>query len=158
MIRLLLVEDDDLLRPCLRDVLTHSGFSVMCAINGLEAIACFKEHTFAVVILDMLLPIQDGLETIPEIQRVSPKTAIVAITGGGFLGVEELLTLAAECGAHACLSKPFTPDELISAIGLALQNRAMRPSTASTAQSQPLEGLESKGEQSETWKRTHPGT
>ena len=73
------------------------------------------------VITDLLMPEQEGLETIRELRRDFPGVKIIAISGGDKTGTMDFLPVATKLGAQRVLPKPFERDELLGAIQEVLQ-------------------------------------
>ncbi len=124
--KILVVEDDTGLREALAYNLSHEGYAVVAANNGLQAIEVARREHPAVVILDLMLPDLDGLSVCRSLRR-EPETAEVAIliltarTGE----VDKIVGL--ETGADDYLTKPFSLGELLARV------RAMLRRTRSTA-------------------------
>jgi DNA-binding response OmpR family regulator len=115
MAHLLLIDDDKDLREILAMTLVASGHVVRQAKEGREAVTLFQREPADVVITDLIMPGQEGLETIVAMRKRHPKLPIIAISGG----VEHApvyLGLAARLGAQRTLAKPFKIDELLKAI------------------------------------------
>jgi two-component system, chemotaxis family, chemotaxis protein CheY len=114
----LVVDDEADLANAVRRVLTRAGYEVSCAASGKQAIILLRQQSFAVVVTDMLMPDVDGAEVIAAVRRLQPSARIVAISGGGmYMGPDDILSLAKKLGADAPLPKPFTPAQLLEAIG-----------------------------------------
>jgi len=118
----LLVEDDKELREMLKMSLFRSGFTVMEAKNGKEAIAHFKPLVTDLVVTDLIMPEEDGLKVIMKLRELKPSIRIIAISGGGKVGPGSYLNLAKALGADAIFPKPFSINDLISRIELLLDN------------------------------------
>lgn len=116
MARILIIDDDVQLCATLRDVLEREGYEVAEAHNGREGLERYQEAPTEVMITDILMPEQEGLETIMTLRRVDPQAKIIAISGGGQTGRMDFLHLAAMLGAQRTLWKPFHPQELIEAV------------------------------------------
>jgi DNA-binding NtrC family response regulator len=121
MARILLIDDDDQFRRMLRMVLEHDGYIVEEAHNGRQGVASCRAAPAALVITNILMPEQEGLETIRILQREFPAVKIIAISGGGQRGNLDFLTVAQKLGAWTTLRKPFAMRELRTAVGEALQ-------------------------------------
>ena len=121
MTRLMVVEDDVELLQTLHRALTTKGYQVVDAPNGVEAVRLFDEQTIDLVILDMIMPGMDGLETILELFKQAPGTKIIAISGGGRIGPINYLIAAKEAGAMFTLQKPFELEDLEIAIQQTLE-------------------------------------
>jgi len=116
MARILIIDDDAQLRATLREVLEREGYEVVEAPNGREGLERYQEAPTEVMITDILMPEQEGLETIMILRRVDPQAKIIAISGGGQTGRMDFLHLAAMLGVQRTLRKPFRPQELLEAV------------------------------------------
>jgi len=124
MISVLVVDDDSLVRKMLRLTLEQADFSVRTAEHGGEAMRALADERSDVVVLDIVMPEQGGLETAAEIRESYPDVKIIAISGGARLGptgrvqmeATQNLRWAERLGAHMAFSKPIDNDELIAAI------------------------------------------
>ncbi len=116
MKRILVVEDDGAIRRSLERTLTNSGFLVAEAANGREAIAAYDPGKIDAVVLDIIMPDVEGLETLRALRHISPNVKVIAISGGGQICAEDYLTLARKLGAQAALEKPFSAATLLSAL------------------------------------------
>ena len=117
MSAILLIDDDEGFRPVLRSVLTRHGHVVVEARNGLEAMAKVGEAAFDVAVVDIVMPEQDGFETITALRPRFPALKIIAISGGGQLSGKSYLAVATLLGADHVLAKPFTTEQLVGLIG-----------------------------------------
>jgi len=117
---ILAVDDDPEVRTMLADLLTKAGYQVATAADGKEAMVCFHAQPAHVVVADILMPEQDGLETIQELHRVAPEVPVIAISGGGRIPGSHYLHTAALLGAFRTLEKPFPTRALLDAVGAAL--------------------------------------
>lgn len=113
MPNILVIEDDPQFRRLLLRILRSAGHTVTEAQNGKVGMDRCRQQTPDVVITDLLMPEQEGIETIRELRREAPTTPILAISGA----IDPVLLHAATAlGATASLAKPFAPDELLAAI------------------------------------------
>ncbi len=110
MDRILVVDDDRELRGWMRELLTRAGYQVSEAADGNEALKQLREARLDLVILDLVMPEKDGVETLLELRREFPGLKVIAISGRDYLAIAEHL------GAQETLAKPFTASELISAV------------------------------------------
>lgn len=113
---ILVVEDDDAYRRSLDQILTKSGFSTVLATNGREALAAYDPGKIEAVVLDLIMPDVEGIETLTKLRRSFPQIKVLAISGGGQIGAKDYLDLAAKLGAKATLEKPFTTEALMVAL------------------------------------------
>jgi DNA-binding NtrC family response regulator len=112
MSRILVIDDDEQFRSMLRQVLGREGHEVVEASNGKEGMALFRAEPTALIITDILMPEQEGLQTIRELRHEFPEAKIIAISGGGPGGTMNFLKAAKLLGAQRTLWKPFDLDEL----------------------------------------------
>ena len=115
---LILVADDD--APILRLVRTRlqaDGYGVVAAANGREAVDLFEEHQPDLVILDVMMPVMDGLEAMREI-RESSMVPIILLTARS--GPQDKIS-GLDMGADDYVTKPFNPDELSARIAAILR-------------------------------------
>ena len=109
----LVVDDEPPVRALLADLLGRAGYDVLSAGNGDEALQLVQEFAPALVLMDLVMPGKEGLETIPEIRRIAPMTKIIAMSGA--FG-SRFLDIAAHLGANATLAKPLAADVLLSTV------------------------------------------
>ena len=110
----MIADDEAPIRQLLSDFLGGLGYETAEASNGLEAVARLHDVNPAVVILDLVMPEQEGIETIRQIRKTHPEIKIIAVSGafaGQFLRTAELL------GANAVLPKPINLAELARLVG-----------------------------------------
>ena len=117
MARILVIDDDAPSRTALRRLLTHSGYDVLEAADGSEGLRCMAEFLPDVLLVDIFMPEQDGIETIRLVRQAFPQVPIVAISGGGFVyQAGNILTVAHDFGAQYTFTKPFAPEALLAAL------------------------------------------
>ena len=112
--RILLVDDDELLRGALHQILVRAGYDVDDASNGKIAVREYRRQRCDVVIMDIVMPEKEGLGTIRELRRVDPNVKIIAISGGGLGKAGDYLGIAQMLGATRTVAKPFLPETLLS--------------------------------------------
>ncbi len=117
---LLIVEDDSEMRDLLRKVLEKEGYQISVAGDGREATASLSRHSFDLVVTDMLMPDDGGLELLRAIRESHPTLPVIIITAFGDWGS---YSRALELGAAAFISKPLKMAELTAAIQTALAGR-----------------------------------
>ena len=115
MARILIIDDDDTLRGIIAKSLTHAGHTVTQANNGRKGIAQFRADPTDLVITDLVMPEQEGMETIKIMHRDFPQTPVIAMSGG-LDGSPLYLDLTRRLGARITLTKPFTLQQLTQAI------------------------------------------
>ncbi len=110
---ILIVDDDASVRMVLRRILEGAGYEVMEAENGRVAMTLFRSHPADLLITDIFMPEQEGIETITAARREYPNLKIIAIsgkTGSVYLKMARLL------GAHAALEKPFRMEAVLETV------------------------------------------
>jgi two-component system, chemotaxis family, chemotaxis protein CheY len=112
--RILIVDDDLAIRVLYNRVLATAGFKTQTAHHGREALELIPEFQPDLVILDLVMPEQEGIETILKLQNQNASLPILAISGA--VGAPEYLKVASLLGARYTLSKPITPEQLLLAV------------------------------------------
>ena len=131
MSRILLIDDDEMLRGVLAKALTHAGHSVLQAADGQQGVEITRAAPLDLVITDLVMPVKEGVETILVLKRERPKLPVIAISGG--LSNSDLyLDIAARMGAKRILAKPFTPAELLQVIDEVLKQAAAEGKNGAT--------------------------
>jgi CheY-like chemotaxis protein len=97
-------------------MLEVAGHDVTDAANGLEGYRSYRSNPSDVIITDMVMPEQDGLETIIGIRREFPNVKIIAMSGAYEATSASELRVAKAMGAQLSLEKPFARDELLAAV------------------------------------------
>jgi DNA-binding response OmpR family regulator len=114
--RILVIDDDDQMRTLLRQVMEWAGYEVVEAGDGREGMQKQRKQPADLVITDLIMPEQEGLETITSLKKEYPEIKIIAISGGGRIGPEAYLPAAQELGADKVFSKPFDVRELAETV------------------------------------------
>ncbi|MDH3392079.1 MAG: response regulator [Desulfobulbaceae bacterium] len=120
--RILIIDDDEQMRDLLYKAMQWAGFEVMAAENGRQGQQLFEELPADLIITDLIMPEQEGLETIHILKQNDPAVKIIAISGGGRIGPEAYLPAAKELGADRVFSKPFDIKELVTTVQKLLGN------------------------------------
>ena len=113
---ILVIDDEEALRKVDKAMLEHEGHEIMEASSGKPGMRLQRENPADLVISDLIMPEQEGIETIMELRREFPETKILAISGGGTNRPEDYLLIARGVGAHQVLKKPFKRSELLRAV------------------------------------------
>lgn len=126
MSRILIVDDESQVRLMLSTCLERAGFDVYEAVDGEEALKINAATPVDLIVLDLLMPGKEGLETLMSLRKDSERPQIIAISGGARAAGEDFLPAARKLGADKTLRKPFHNDELIEAIHELLQGAGAR--------------------------------
>ncbi len=113
---ILIIEDDIEMRRVLVDLFKNFGYTVGEAANGKEGLELFSKSPFEVVITDLIMPEQEGIETIRQLRKEYLGVKIIAISGGGRGDPEKYLKLAQVLGADQVFTKPFRLVEIADAV------------------------------------------
>lgn len=116
MTKVLVIDDDVDIRDMLEELLTRFGYEVMTASQGREGLRVARQQSVDLVITDILMPVQEGIETIYELKRNLPGVKVIAMSGGGIVQPEDYLVTAAMFGAEMTLPKPFEPEDILQAV------------------------------------------
>lgn len=122
--KILVIDDDRMVRESLRLILGAAGHQLILAGDGKQGTKAFVEHGPDLVITDILMPEKEGIETICDIRRFAADVPIVAMSGGGRMGNASFLTIAERFGANRTFAKPLEPREILGAIAELLQKAA----------------------------------
>ena len=116
MAPILIIEDERVIRRMMREMLEPTGHEVREASDGVAGLSSFRDQPVDLIIMDILMPERDGIETILALKRESPDVKIVAISGGGDAGRIDYLEQARDLGADRTLHKPFTKPQLLEIV------------------------------------------
>lgn len=114
MTKVLIVDDDSAMRITLTRILVAAGYDVTVAADGVKGLAAYRAAPADVLLIDLFMPTKDGLETIVEMRREFPRSAIIAMSGHRRMDV--MLRTAKNLGAVMTLEKPFEPEQLLALI------------------------------------------
>ena len=120
MARILIVDDDEMVRFTIREILESVGHDITEAENGLRVNNLHKADPFDVIITDIVMPEKEGFETIRELKRDDPNVPIIAISGGGRFKTEAYTRIASDLGADHGLNKPFDDEQLLKLVNTCL--------------------------------------
>ena len=119
MIKILLAEDDDVMREYLARALERSGYAVSAVDRGTAALPLIERETFDLLLTDIVMPEMDGIELAQRCNEISPDTKVMFITG--FAAVT--LKASREQPNAKVLSKPFHLRDLVLEVERVLDDR-----------------------------------
>ena len=108
----LIIDDDDTVQQIMRAILERDGYEIACGADGDLGIRAFNKIHPQLVIVDILMPNQEGLETIMQLRALDPKIPIIAMSVGTRSGIADFLAMSLKLGASDILRKPFERQEL----------------------------------------------
>jgi len=114
MALILIIDDDADTRDLMKATLEGAGHEVIVASDGLEGVKRYRTKRTDLVITDLFMPNQEGLETIKQMRMEFPDASIIAMSGRPSGGT--MLAVAKRLGAKASLQKPFLPEELLKLV------------------------------------------
>src|SRR5262245_54344144 len=120
---ILVVDDEAEIREGLELLLDSEGYQVATAGTGDAGLARLEEQPFDLLLLDVNLPDRNGLELLVEIRRRDPNLSVVLITAYGSV---DMARTAFKSGAQDYITKPWSNDELLAQVALAVEGRRLR--------------------------------
>ncbi|MFK5925978.1 MAG: sigma-54 dependent transcriptional regulator [Desulfuromusa sp.] len=120
--KILVIDDEAIIREALRQVLTLEGYQVIVAQNGKVGMEKLQKDSFSVVISDLKMPIMGGIEVLKTISVLQPNVPVIIITG--FATVDSAVD-AMKNGAFEYLTKPFLPDQILEKVQSAVKKRLL---------------------------------
>jgi DNA-binding response OmpR family regulator len=128
MARLLVTDDDPQLGTLLSRLLTSAGHEVAVAENGKAALAYIDAHQVDLMLLDVLMPEQDGFETVMALSHAPARPRIIMMSGGSDrLGRSYLLSVVKLMAVDGLLDKPFTKEHLLELVDSVLAKGPVGP-------------------------------
>ena len=122
MARILIVDDEEMDRVLLADILRRAGHETLFAANGRAALRLCRKSDIDLVVTDIVMPELNGLELLESLLEADPWVRVIAISGI----TAKKLNQAARSGAKAILTKPVDPEELLREISRALDETEPR--------------------------------
>ena len=116
MPKILIADDNATIREVMVDALENKGYETLTAGDGEEVIELLKTETVDMIILDIIMPNKEGLETLMEVKAIDSKIKVMAITGKTYITGYDNLFAAKAFGADKTKRKPFHIDALIEAV------------------------------------------
>jgi two-component system, cell cycle sensor histidine kinase and response regulator CckA len=109
----------------IQTILEAYNYRVLTANGGAEAIAIYNDQRDSIdgVVIDLMMPIMDGLTTVNALYRLSPSLPVLAMSG---LSSVESINHAKRLGCHHFLAKPFTTNELLQKLRDCLSSKSLR--------------------------------
>lgn len=114
--RVLIVDDEQDFCDSMTDILIAKGYDARAVDSGAKALEKIREMHFDVVLMDIKMPVMNGVEAYKQIKKISHKTVVIMMTA---FSVDSLIKEAIHEGAFGCLRKPLDIDKMIEQIELA---------------------------------------
>ena len=109
----LVVDDAAFMRMRCKKLLTQSGYDVIEAANGSQAVEMYQSEKPDLVLLDITMPDMDGLTALREIRKIDPDARVAMVTA---MGQQSMVVEALKAGAKDFVIKPFDQDRVLAAI------------------------------------------
>lgn len=140
MAKILVIDDEKTHRDLLRNVLSYHGHEVVTADGGEQGIELFKQRGPDFTLLDLRMPLMNGIETLKEIRAIDPHAAVLILTAWG---TDQLEFQARQLGVMDFLNKNLALDNITEALEAAMQKpaKASAPSTEPTATAVAAQGV-----------------
>ncbi len=113
MAKVLVVDDSEFMRMRCRQLLASQGYEVVEASNGEEAVARYEAERPDLVMMDITMPVMDGITAVREIRKRDPQAKIVMCSA---LGQQAMVLEAVKAGAKDFVVKPFQPERLVATV------------------------------------------
>jgi putative two-component system response regulator len=118
MTRILVIDDEPILRALMRETLEHAGYETVGANDAERALALLEDETIGLIVSDIVMPRLTGIELLEAVQRLRPSVPVLLVTG---VDSHANLTGALAGGAAGLVAKPFSPSEFVAAVARALE-------------------------------------
>lgn len=122
MAKILLVDDDQVIREALSNALQLRNFEVNSLSDGRKVVSAIEENQYDIIVLDIVMPNKEGLETIQDVRKINASIPILAVSGGGRTTPSSNLEVAKMMGATDTLVKPFDSFTLVQKINKILKH------------------------------------
>ena len=122
--RILVVDDEEIVRGVLKMLLGAWGYEVFCVENGEDAVAYYRKHKGDVdlVIVDMIMPVMNGWSCFTALKAIDPDVKVIIATG---YGVQDLSDKFRDEGALGFVEKPFEADKLARAVFMGVKGQRL---------------------------------
>src|SRR3989304_4097091 len=120
--RILVVDDEEMIREMLFDVLSQAGYTVKTAKDGSDAIAQIENEPFEIVITDLKMPGMSGMELLQRVQKINPDICVLIITAYSTI---ESAVGAMKQGAYDYICKPFELEEMKVVVEKAVERQRL---------------------------------
>jgi CheY-like chemotaxis protein len=114
--RVLVLDDDRELRTTFSLLLSKDSYRVTQAYTGREAVAMHQKEPFDLVVVELLLPNNEGFETLTELRKLPSPPKTIATARPGWMPVDVYTKMARQLGVHGTLAKPFEPEQLLAIV------------------------------------------
>ncbi len=121
-LKILVVDDNEAFCQNVSDIMELKGYEVVTAYDGFKALGLVKQNGFDLILMDIIMPVMDGVKTFRKVKEIAPSTPVIMVTA---YAVEDLIRKALRQGAFGVLKKPLDFDKLFKLINNAMPNGAL---------------------------------
>jgi CheY-like chemotaxis protein len=114
--RVLVLDDDKELRTTFSLLLSKDGYRVTQAYSGREAICLHQKEPYDLIIVELLLPENQGFDTLAELRKLPSPPKTIATARPGWMPTDVYSKMARQLGVHGTLAKPFQPEQLLALV------------------------------------------
>ena len=122
--RLLVVDDEEVVCRSCRRIFEPRGFEVTTSRDAAEALSLATEHDYDAILLDIKMPVMDGIQFLQELRNTKPDVPVIFITGYPSIATAASAT---RLGAADYVTKPFTPNEIVESVERLLRDSQRLP-------------------------------
>ena len=126
MPRILIIDDESIIRDLLVNILEREGYETETAVSGIDGMKIQQENPADLIITDIIMPEKEGLETIMDLRRNFHNVKIIAMSGGGRIDSETYLQIAKSMGAIKTIAKPIYRNEILKTVRELLESTTTR--------------------------------
>jgi|GEM_PF-380883 diguanylate cyclase (GGDEF)-like protein len=134
-VRVLVVDDEVLVRTLLTDILEEEGYAVETAENGQDGIRLLEDQSFDMVISDIVMPKKNGIEVLVAAKRIDPNLPVIMITG--YPSVDTVIRLV-KLGSSDYITKPFNVDLIRVTVAKVLELKKLNASNGKVPEDEPM--------------------
>ncbi|MDH4232867.1 MAG: sigma-54 dependent transcriptional regulator [Nitrospirota bacterium] len=120
--RILIIDDEEIVRASCSRLLSPEGYSVKTAHNGKNGLTLLESHAFDLVLTDLQMPDMNGIDVLRKIKETWPDTEVIIMTG---YGTVKTAVRAMKIGVFDYIEKPFTPGDLLPLVSKALERKKL---------------------------------
>lgn len=118
--RILVIDDEDIVRMSCSRALSPEGYDLKLARNGEEGLRMLSEESFDIVMTDLKMPDMDGIEVLRRVKEGWPQVEVIIVTG---YQTVDTAVKSIKLGAFDYVEKPFTPDKILAVVEAAIAHK-----------------------------------
>ena len=123
MARILVIDDDDLARSVVCEILENAGYDVVDAATSVDGVEIYRRREIDLIVTDLFMPPDGGLGVIQNVRAVDSDIGIILVSGMALENRDVIFQRALDAGATCALEKPIRPDDLLQAVSDILEKK-----------------------------------